>query len=155
MWIDVITAPPPLPNISKSVLDKGFNDDTLSDAEVLQMTIVANKFSSYILVTSVHIFVLILKACCATTTSSPPLTLSPPPDTQNPPRRPAPRPNYKRHLPYDSQPTRFRHNLPDHLLVHDIHCLHLFWRQSRGLVHFHLRHWNIHRCANLRLVQPR
>jgi len=61
MWIDVVTAPPPLPNISKSVLEKGFNDDTLSDAEVLQMTIVANKFSSYILVTSVHIFVLILK----------------------------------------------------------------------------------------------
>ena len=61
MWADVVTAPPPLPTVAKSVLENGFTDDTLTDTEVLQMTIVANKFSAYILVTAVHIFVLILK----------------------------------------------------------------------------------------------
>ena len=62
MWIDVAVSPPALPEIRKKVLTSGFNDDTLTDSEVLQMAIVAQKFSAYLLVTSVHIFLLILKA---------------------------------------------------------------------------------------------
>jgi hypothetical protein len=62
MWIDVINSPPPLPDIQKKVAAVGFNDDTLTDTEVFQLSIVAQKFQTYILVTSVHIFILIVKA---------------------------------------------------------------------------------------------
>jgi hypothetical protein len=62
MWIDVINSPPALPEIQKKVAAVGFNDDTLSDTEVFQLSIVAQKFQTYVLVTSVHIFILIIKA---------------------------------------------------------------------------------------------
>jgi hypothetical protein len=62
MWADVASSPPALPEIRKKVLTTGFTDETLTDSEILQMAIVAQKFSSYLLVTSVHMFVLILKA---------------------------------------------------------------------------------------------
>ena len=61
LWIDVTASPPVLPDVRKKVASQGFDDDTLTDSEVLQLAIVAQKFSTYILVTSVHIFVLILK----------------------------------------------------------------------------------------------
>ena len=61
MWIDVIGSPPPLPDIQKKVASVGFNDDTLTDTEVFQLAIVAQKFQTYLLVTSVHIFILIVK----------------------------------------------------------------------------------------------
>jgi hypothetical protein len=62
MWIDVINSPPPLPDVQKKVAIVGFNDDTLTDTEVFQLSIVAQKFQTYLLVTSVHIFILIVKA---------------------------------------------------------------------------------------------
>ena len=61
-WIDVVSSPPVLKELQAKVAASGFNDDTLTDPEVLQLSIVAQKFSAYLLVTSVHIFVLILKA---------------------------------------------------------------------------------------------
>jgi hypothetical protein len=61
MWIDVISSPPPLPDVQKKVATVGFNDDTLTDTEVFQLAIVAEKFKTYLLVTSVHIFILIVK----------------------------------------------------------------------------------------------
>jgi hypothetical protein len=62
MWIDVASSPPALVGIDDRVKTAGFNDDTLKDEEVFQLTVVAQKYSAYLLVTSVHIFVLILKA---------------------------------------------------------------------------------------------
>ncbi len=62
MWIDVASSPPALVGIDDRVKTAGFNDDTLKDEEVFQLAIVAQKYSAYLLVTSVHIFVLILKA---------------------------------------------------------------------------------------------
>jgi hypothetical protein len=62
MWIDVVSSPPVLKDLQLKVATSGFNDDTLTDPEVLQLAIVAQKFSAYLLLTSIHIFVLILKA---------------------------------------------------------------------------------------------
>jgi hypothetical protein len=61
MWIDVVSSTPGLPEIRTKVEASGFNDDTLNDTEILQLAVVAQKFSAYLLVTSVHIFVFILK----------------------------------------------------------------------------------------------
>ena len=76
MWIDVASSPPKLLDINQRVSKFGFNDDTLVDVELFQLAILAEKFSVYLLVTSVHIFVLILKVSASsfsTSTSVPPM----------------------------------------------------------------------------------
>jgi hypothetical protein len=77
MWIDVIGSPPPLPDIQKKVAAVGFNDDTLTDTEVFQLAIVAQKFQTYLLVTAVHIFILIVKVTlpCGELSARGPLTV--------------------------------------------------------------------------------
>jgi hypothetical protein len=61
MWIDVTLSPPPLPELRQKVAAHGFRSDTITNDELFQLSIVAEKFLNYQLITSAHLLFLILK----------------------------------------------------------------------------------------------
>jgi hypothetical protein len=61
MWLDIVNSPPLVSELRQEVFANGFTDSTLTDVEILQLSIVADKFSNYLLLTSVHILTLIPK----------------------------------------------------------------------------------------------